>query len=48
MDVSDVPWSTSPRLSYDNYPLNETLLANYELERTIFPFEVWRLKSIAP
>lgn len=45
VDTGDTPWSKSPRLSYDHYPLNATVLANYELERTIFPFEVWRLKS---
>jgi hypothetical protein len=47
VDVAHTVWSTAPRTNYDNYPLNETLLANYERERTIFPFEVWRLKTNA-
>jgi hypothetical protein len=44
VDLSLAVWSTAPRTDYADYPLNETVLANYELERTIFPFEVWRLK----
>ncbi len=47
IDPSHTVWRTAPRTNYDNYPLNETLLASYELERTIFPFEVWRLKTAA-
>jgi hypothetical protein len=46
VDVSDPVWSTAPRLSYVDYPLNETVMANYVLEQTIFPFEVWRLKTL--
>lgn len=45
VDVSFPIWSTAPRTNYDHYPLNETVMAHYELERTIFPFEIWRLKS---
>ena len=44
VDVSIPIWSIAERTNYDNYPLNETVMANYELERTIFPFEIWRLK----
>ena len=45
VNVSAPVWSTATRFNYDHYPLNETVLARYELERTIFPFEVCRLKS---
>ena len=45
VDLSNPVWSTAPRTSYDNYPLNDTVLAHYELEQTIFPFEIWRLKT---
>ena len=38
-------WSIAPRANYGNYPLNETVMANYELEDEVFPFEIWRLKS---
>lgn len=40
-------WAPSPPIRYDHYPLNETVTTHYELERTIFPFEIWRLKSPA-
>ncbi len=45
VDISHVTWATAPRTRYENYPLNETLLANYALAQTIFPFEIWELKS---
>jgi hypothetical protein len=48
VDLSHPVWSTAPRTKYTNYPLNETLLARYALIRTIFPFEIWELKSPAP
>jgi len=38
-------WSKAPLTNYDDYPLNETVTTNYSLERTIFPFEIWRLKT---
>ena len=47
VDPSDAVWSTAKRINYDNYPLNQTVMANYELEQTIFPFEIWRLKPAA-
>lgn len=45
VNVSNPVWQGAPAINYDNYPLNETILRRYELERTIFPFEIWRLKS---
>ena len=45
VDTSNIVWSTAPRTNYENYPLNETVLANYRLTQTIFPFEIWELKS---
>ena len=45
VDITQPVWRTARRMNYDHYPLNETILANYELEKTIFPFEIWRLKS---
>jgi hypothetical protein len=45
IDVSANDWKTAPATNYDNYPLNHSLLANYKLERTIFPFEVWKLRG---
>lgn len=45
VDLSHPVWSTAPRTSYKNYPLNETLLEHYALSQTIFPFEIWELKS---
>jgi hypothetical protein len=35
-------------MSYDNYPLNATVTSHYELEHTIFPFEIWRRKITQP
>jgi len=46
VDLSHPVWSMAPRTNYDNYPLNATVTGSYQLERTIFPFEVWRLKTI--
>lgn len=43
VDVSNPDWEHAPRTRYDHYPLNESLLAHYHLQRTIFPFEVWQL-----
>jgi hypothetical protein len=48
VDLSHPVWATAPRTNYENYPLNETVLARYTLARTIFPFEIWELKSPAP
>jgi hypothetical protein len=45
VDVSNVVWRTAPRTNYADYPLNETVVTHYTLEQTIFPFEIWRLKS---
>ena len=45
IDVSANDWKTAPATNYDNYPLNKSVLASYELVKTIFPFEVWKLKS---
>jgi hypothetical protein len=45
IDLSAIDWKTAPATNYGNYPLNNSVLANYELEKTIFPFEVWKLKS---
>ncbi len=46
VDLSHPVWSKAPRTNYDHYPLNETITANYEMEQTIFPFEIWRLKTL--
>jgi hypothetical protein len=48
VDVSQVDWSRSAPTRYDHYPINETVLANYDLEKTIFPFEIWRLRAPLP
>jgi hypothetical protein len=45
VDVSHPRWSDAPRTSYAAYPLNETVTTRYELEHTIFPFEIWRLRG---
>jgi hypothetical protein len=45
IDLALPTWTNAPRTRYENYPLNETVMANYELERTIFPFEIWRRRS---
>lgn len=45
VDLSNPVWSIAPRTRYGAYPLNDTVTTRYELEQTIFPFEVWRLKS---
>jgi hypothetical protein len=47
VDLSAIDWRTAPATNYDHYPLNESVLANYKLVKTIFPFEVWKLKSKA-
>lgn len=44
VDIANSNWATAPRLKYENYPLNSTVESHYELERTIYPFEIWRLK----
>jgi hypothetical protein len=48
VDLSNTAWSDAPRVMYEHYPLNETVLEQYELEKTIFPFEIWRRKSELP
>lgn len=48
VDVSRPVWRTAARTTYAQYPLDETVAAHYELERTIFPFEIWRLRTAAP
>ncbi len=45
VEVEQNDWPHADRMHYDHYPLNDTVMANYVLEKTIFPFEVWRLKS---
>ena len=45
VDLSHPSWTRSPRTNYADYPLNETVVTRYTLEQTIFPFEIWRLKS---
>jgi hypothetical protein len=45
VDLSTIDWKKAPATNYDHYPLNESVLANYERVKTIFPFEVWELKS---
>lgn len=47
-DMAHPVWRTAPRTDYANYPLNETVAAHYELEKTIFPFEIWRIKTATP
>lgn len=48
VDVSESVWATARQSTYNDYPLNETVMANYELEKTIFPFEIWRMKTADP
>jgi hypothetical protein len=45
VNPAEAVWHTASRTNYDDYPLNETLVANYQLEQTIFPFQIWRLKG---
>jgi hypothetical protein len=45
IDVSEADWAAAPRMNYDNYPLNETVQRHYELEQTIYPFEIWRRRD---
>jgi hypothetical protein len=45
VDVSNPVWRTAPRTNYQDYPLNETVITHYDLEKTIFPFEIWQRKS---
>lgn len=44
VDPSYPVWATAARTRFDNYPLNRTLENAYKLERTVFPFEVWKRK----
>lgn len=50
VSLASTVWATAPTIDYSNYRLNETLLAQYEPDRTIFPFEIWRRRepSTAP
>ena len=48
VNLSSPVWSTAPRTNYEQYPLNETVMSNYVLDRIIFPFEIWRLKMATP
>jgi hypothetical protein len=48
VNLANVTWATAPHTDYGNYPLNDTLLTHYVLEKTIFPFEIWRLKTAHP
>jgi hypothetical protein len=45
VDPAMSDWASAPPTTYENYPLNDTLLARYERVRTIHPFEIWRLKD---
>jgi hypothetical protein len=45
VSLASTVWATAPKTDYSNYGLNETLLAHYEPDRTIFPFEIWRLRE---
>ena len=47
VDLSNPAWEPARRTRYDYYPLNETVTSLYELDRTIFPFEIWHLKADA-
>jgi hypothetical protein len=47
VDPSAADWSRARPINYDHYPLNETVVANYQLEKTIFPFEIWRRRAAA-
>lgn len=48
VDPSYAVWQTAPRADFSNYPLNATVLAHYTLDRTFFPFEIWRLNAPGP
>lgn len=45
VDVAHPIWHTAPKTGYADYPLDDTVAVRYELEKTIFPFEIWRLKT---
>jgi hypothetical protein len=44
IDVSYDDWDGAPAENFQNYPLNDSVMAHYKLDKTIFPFEIWRLK----
>jgi hypothetical protein len=44
VDVSKNDWPHAARMHYEHYPLNDAVMANYVLEKIIFPFEIWKLK----
>ncbi len=48
VNISYASWKTAPPTSYANYPLNQTVESFYVLEKTIFPFQIFRLKIDAP
>jgi len=45
VDLSAGDWSKATKVNYEDYQLNSTVLANYTLEKSIYPFEIWRLKT---
>jgi hypothetical protein len=45
VNISYPVWANAARTNYDNYPLNDTVMEHYELEETVFPFEIWRLRN---
>lgn len=45
VDLSNPIWGIARRTRYDSYPLNATVMERYELEHTVFPFEIWRRKG---
>ncbi len=46
IDVSETDWASAPRMSYDDYLLNDTVQRHYVLEETIYPFEIWRRRDL--
>ncbi len=40
---TSVNWAREVKTDYGDYPLNDTLMRYYRLEKVIFPFEIWCL-----
>jgi hypothetical protein len=45
VNVAFSNWEEAQYVSYENYPINQTVEENYVLEKTFFPFEIFRLKT---
>ena len=48
VDLDEPDWNTAPPLDYSQSIVDEYVKANYQLIKTLFPFEIWERKQSNP